>query len=77
MGEGDEVVFAVLKENPDLIVLDMQMPIVNGLQALTILRKNSRFDSTPILINRMPRHPRRAWTSRGQPQGLDGFICQA
>jgi CheY-like chemotaxis protein len=30
MGEGDEVVFAVLKENPDLIVLDMQMPIVNG-----------------------------------------------
>ncbi|MBT7912415.1 response regulator [Candidatus Bathyarchaeota archaeon] len=48
--DGSKGVAAALEENPDLIVLDVQMPIMNGLQALTALRQNSQFDSTPILM---------------------------
>jgi CheY-like chemotaxis protein len=48
--DGRKGVAAALKENPDLIVLDVQMPIVNGLQALQALRKNPLFDSMPILM---------------------------
>jgi len=48
--DGRKGVAAAVKENPDLIVLDVLMPVVKGLQALTALRKNPRFDATPILM---------------------------
>ena len=37
--DGTQVVETVTKENPDLLILDIEMPGLNGLQALTILRE--------------------------------------
>lgn len=35
--------------NPDLILMDIQMPALNGLEAIRRLRKDPRFLSTPII----------------------------
>jgi len=48
--DGKEGVIAAIKSKPHLIILDIQMPNVNGLDALKTLRKNPLFDSTPILM---------------------------
>ena len=48
--DGKEGVIAAVKIKPQLIILDIQMPNVNGLDALKALRKNPLFDSTPILM---------------------------
>jgi PAS domain S-box-containing protein len=34
---------------PDLILMDIQMPVMNGLDAIAHLRADSRFSSTPII----------------------------
>jgi CheY-like chemotaxis protein len=35
---------------PSLIVLDLNMPIMNGTQALRILKRDSRFKQIPVII---------------------------
>jgi CheY-like chemotaxis protein len=35
--------------NPDIILMDIQMPIMNGLDVMARLRENPRFAATPII----------------------------
>ncbi len=35
---------------PDLIILDQNMPRLNGLETLEILKSNSRYDKIPVMI---------------------------
>ncbi len=38
------------EQTPDLIFLDMNMPVKNGLECLTEIRENDKFKETPVLI---------------------------
>lgn len=35
---------------PDLIVMDVMMPVMSGLEALKILRADTRFAATPVIM---------------------------
>jgi len=45
-----QAIQAMLSENPDLVLLDVMMPDVSGLEFLRYLRRDPRFDKVPILI---------------------------
>jgi CheY-like chemotaxis protein len=47
--DGDEGLRKARTEVPDLILLDLQMPIRNGYEVLTELRREPRFRSLPII----------------------------
>ena len=47
--DGDEGLLKARAEAPDLILLDLQMPIRNGYEVLTELRREPRFHSLPII----------------------------
>ena len=62
------------KENPDLVLMDIQLPGMNGIQALKKLRENEATRAIPVL----------AFTASVMPQdrreimdaGVDGFVAK-
>ena len=47
--DGEEAVQKARAETPDLILLDLQMPIRSGYEVLGALRQDARFAALPIL----------------------------
>jgi CheY-like chemotaxis protein len=48
-GNGEEALERVRAETPDLILLDLQMPVRNGYEVLGELRQNSEYATLPII----------------------------
>jgi CheY-like chemotaxis protein len=47
--DGLEAIQKAEATHPDIILMDIQMPIMNGLEAIAHLRDNARFADTPII----------------------------
>ncbi|MDW7694076.1 hybrid sensor histidine kinase/response regulator [Flammeovirgaceae bacterium SG7u.111] len=48
--DGKEMVEVALKENPDLIISDWEMPRMNGLEAMQELKKHEATENTPVIM---------------------------
>jgi phosphate regulon transcriptional regulator PhoB len=47
---GEEALELVKRKNPDLIILDLMLPDVDGLEVCKILKRDMRTDSIPIIM---------------------------
>lgn len=47
--DGHEAVTLVYEHQPDLILMDLSLPKLSGLEVVKSLRKDARFQETPIL----------------------------
>ena len=47
--DGMEAIAKAEQHHPALILMDIQMPVLNGLEAIARLRADPRFSSTPII----------------------------
>ena len=47
--DGEEALDMALSGHPDLIIMDIQIPGMNGLEVTRKLRENSAFSHTPII----------------------------
>jgi len=47
--DGSEAVQLILKEAPNLVILDMMMPFMNGIEVLKILRNNPKTADIPVI----------------------------
>ncbi len=48
--DGNEGLKKVADENPDLIVLDIQMPNMNGYEFMAELKTSQGFETTPVIM---------------------------
>ncbi len=48
--DGEEAVRVALGQRPDLILMDVEMPKMSGLEALEILRQNEATRDVPIIL---------------------------
>ena len=48
--DGEEAVMKAKKEHPDLILLDLMMPKMNGVEALRFLKKEIDTKDIPVII---------------------------
>ncbi|HWE48803.1 MAG TPA: response regulator [Bryobacteraceae bacterium] len=48
-GDGEEALNIAISTLPDLILLDIQMPVLDGMGVVAELRRDPRFASTPVI----------------------------
>jgi Response regulators consisting of a CheY-like receiver domain and a winged-helix DNA-binding domain len=49
-GNGEEGLAALEKELPDIVLLDIMMPKMNGLEMLRIVRSDEKFKDIPVVM---------------------------
>jgi len=50
VNDGDELFLFLLKENPDIIFLDLKMPCKTGFECLDEMKKNSAYSKIPVIV---------------------------
>ena len=64
--DGKEAVDTAKREKPDLILMDIVMPRMTGLEACRVLKKDSETSSIPVIL----------LTTRGEEQYVqEGYAC--
>ncbi|MCL2018584.1 MAG: response regulator [Oscillospiraceae bacterium] len=62
------------KIKPDLILLDILMPVTNGFEAMKILKSDSRYSDIPVIF--LTSRNDSATEARGFEAGATDFICK-
>ncbi len=71
---GAEALRLTVAERPDLILLDVQMPVMDGVQVLAALKKNEATAKIPVIVvTTIGREKDRDILLRG---GADGFLSK-
>jgi len=47
---GSEIIKIVEKEKPDIILLDIVMPVMDGFDVLKIIKSNKKFNNVPVVM---------------------------
>lgn len=47
---GEEALNSIRKEKPDLVLMDVMMPIMNGVEALKAIKNDARTKSIPVIM---------------------------
>jgi DNA-binding NarL/FixJ family response regulator len=71
--DGKEAIEQVRKLNPDLVILDITMPVMNGLDAATEIRRLA--PKTKIVILTM--HDAAQMRDQAQRAGADAFVVKS
>ncbi len=70
--DGETAILTALKKGPDVIFMDIAMPLKNGFQATREIRKNPDTASTPIIMVSSEQQQTQAfWAQR---LGANGFL---
>ena len=64
-GDGQQGLFVARHEKPDLIILDLMMPVMNGPFTLQNLRQLAGLETTPVIF----------LTAKVQPNEIKDFIA--
>jgi two-component system, OmpR family, alkaline phosphatase synthesis response regulator PhoP len=72
--DGQEALFMARKERPDVIVLDIMMPKMNGFQVARALKADELFKHTPIIM--LTARSQAADVRQGEAAGADRYITK-
>jgi DNA-binding NarL/FixJ family response regulator len=71
-GDGQELLELMEKVNPDLVILDISMPRLRGLEAASIIK--NRYPATRVLILSM--HRSKEYLRQALAAGVDGYLLK-
>jgi len=70
--DGEQIEERIVREQPDLLLLDIVMPNRNGYEILRSLKRDGRTRSTPVvLVSSKNQESDRVW---GKRQGADEYL---
>ena len=70
--DGIEGGHAILKRRPDLIVSDVEMPHMDGLELIEAVRADPALASIPVVVLTT----RTDWDERGKRLGVEGYVTK-
>jgi DNA-binding response OmpR family regulator len=72
--DGEEALRKVTSFNPDLILLDVMMPKINGFEVCRRIRENQQFDTTKIIM--LTAKGREVEVAKGLALGANSYIIK-
>ncbi len=69
---GKEAIKVAIKSSPQMVIMDLSMPEVDGFQATSALRSIKNFSVTPILA--ITAYPPSHWRDKAEDAGCDAFL---
>jgi two-component system, OmpR family, phosphate regulon response regulator PhoB len=72
--DGEDGLDKVKKENPDLILLDLMLPKMNGYKVCVLLKSDSKFKDIPIII--FTARAEEADRKKSEESGADAYITK-
>jgi signal transduction histidine kinase/CheY-like chemotaxis protein len=76
VGNGREAVNALEDENCDIVLMDVQMPELDGFQATAVIREKEKVSGLHIPIVAMTAHAMKGDKERCLAAGMDGYISK-
>lgn len=74
-GDGEEALAQAIKERPDIIILDIMMPKISGMDVLDILRSTPETKNTKIII--MSALSQESSIQKGKELGADAYLVKS
>ena len=71
---GEEAIESIMKEKPDLILLDIMLPGIDGFEVCQIVRLNPEWQSTKIIF--LTARGRELDLAKGLALGADAYITK-
>jgi len=72
--DGEQALRLALIERPDLVVLDVRMPKLDGYRVTAQIRRNSATADTPVIL--LDSHPERIDVLRGLAAGANDYVTK-
>jgi DNA-binding response OmpR family regulator len=73
-GDGEAALQAVAQAPPDLVILDVMLPRLNGFEVCRVLRKDARWRALKILM--LSAKGRDAEVAKGLALGADAYVTK-
>jgi signal transduction histidine kinase/DNA-binding response OmpR family regulator len=73
---GQAALDAIAAQSFDLVLMDVQMPVMDGLEATAAIREQERITSTHIPIIAMTAHAMKGDQERCRAAGMDGYVAK-
>jgi CheY-like chemotaxis protein len=71
---GEEGVESANRENPDVILMDLTMPLMDGFAAAKLIRQNEQLKNVPIIA--ITAHQETDFRSDAKASGFDAYVTK-
>ena len=71
---GETAVQNALREHPDVILMDLTMPLMDGFAATKLIRQNEDFKNVPIIA--ITAHQETDFRSDAKASGFDAYVTK-
>jgi two-component system, cell cycle response regulator DivK len=72
--DGAQAVEIALREQPDIILMDLTLPVMNGLEATALIRNDRRMRDVPIIA--VTAHQETDFRAGAKASGFDAYVTK-